>query len=155
MDVKTFLSQHRTRCGVETSSKKRALEILSQTISEDQPTLDANEIFQNLIAREKLGSTGLGQGIAIPHCRLSNCASTVGALITLASPIDFEAIDGKPVDILFALVVPEEAHEAHLQTLSAIAERLNQSDFLKQLRHSDSAEKLFAAATSQDTPQPQ
>ena len=150
MDVRSFLSQHRTRCGVEANSKKRALEVLSLIISEDQPTLNADEIFINLTARERLGSTGLGLGIAIPHCRLGSCSSTIGALVTLPTPIDYESIDGQPVDILFALVVPEEAHEAHLQTLAAIAERLNDPDFLKTLRQADDNESLFAAAISLD-----
>ncbi len=150
MDVRSFLSQHRTRCGVEANSKKRALEVLSLIISEDQPTLNADEIFINLTARERLGSTGLGLGIAIPHCRLSNCDSTIGALVTLPSPIDYESIDGQPVDILFALIVPEEAHDAHLQTLAAIAERLHNPDFLKTLRQAADDEALFAAAISLD-----
>ncbi len=150
MQVQSFLSQHRTRCGVEASSKKRALEVLSQLIASDQPTLSADEIFKNFTNRERLGSTGLGQGIAIPHCRINNCASIVGALIKLSTPIDFDAIDGQPVDILFALVVPEEAHDAHLQTLAAIAERLIQPLYLEALRATENCETLFAVATAED-----
>lgn len=150
MQVQSFLSQRRTRCGVEASSKKRALEVLSQLIASDQPTLSADEIFKNFTNRERLGSTGLGLGIAIPHCRIKNCASIVGALIKLSKPIDYDAIDGQPVDILFALVVPEEAHDAHLQTLATIAERLNQPAYLEALRATVDCEALFAIATTED-----
>ncbi|GAB3094155.1 PTS IIA-like nitrogen regulatory protein PtsN [Aestuariicella hydrocarbonica] len=149
MEVQSFLSQHRTRCGVEASSKKRALQILSELIAEDQPTLSADEIFLNLTARERLGSTGLGGGIAIPHCRINNCATTVGALIQLQTPIDYEAIDSKPVDLLFALIVPEEAHDEHLQTLATIAEQLSQPGYLQSLRSAKDSESLFQAAISQ------
>jgi nitrogen PTS system EIIA component len=150
MQVQSFLSQHRTRCGVEAASKKRALEVLSQLIAQDQPTLNADEIFKNFIGRERLGSTGLGLGIAIPHCRINNCASIVGALIKLSKPIDYDAIDGQPVDILFALVVPEEAHDAHLQTLATIAERLNQPTFLAALRATQDCSALFNIASTED-----
>lgn len=151
MQVQSFLSQHRTRSGVEAGSKKRALQILAQLIAEDQPTLSADDIFTNLVGRERLGSTGLGGGIAIPHCRINNCASTVGALIQLQSPIDYEAIDGQPVDILFALIVPEEAHDEHLQTLAAIAGQLHRPGYLQSLRDSQDSHSLWLAAIEQST----
>lgn len=150
MDVETFLSRHRTRCGVEASSKKRALQALSELIAEDQPTLSADEIFTSLTARERLGSTGLGQGVAIPHCRISNCASTIGALIQLQQPIDYEAVDGQPVDLLFALIVPEEAHDTHLQSLAAIAGKIQQPGYLSRLRQAGSSEQLYEAAIEPD-----
>ncbi|NIB41857.1 PTS IIA-like nitrogen regulatory protein PtsN [Pseudomaricurvus alkylphenolicus] len=152
MQVQSFLSQHRVSCGVEASSKKRALQALSQLIAADQPSLNPDDIFLNLIGREKLGSTGLGQGIAIPHCRIKNCAGTIAALIQLRTPVDFEAIDDQPVDILFALLVPEEAHDAHLQTLASLAERLNHPTYLEALRLAGSDSQLYEAAVSLDTP---
>lgn len=151
MQVQSFLSQHRTRSGVEAGSKKRALQILSELIAEDQPTLDADDIFTNLLGRERLGSTGLGGGIAIPHCRISNCASTVGALIQLQAPIEYESVDGQPVDILFALIVPEEAHDEHLQTLAAIAEQLHRPGYLQSLRDAKDSTSLWQAAIQQST----
>lgn len=150
MELQSFLSQHRTSCGVEANSKKRALEALSQLIAQDQPNLNADEIFLNFTARERLGSTGIGTGVAIPHCRTNNCIGIVGALIQLKEPIDYDAVDGQPVDILFALIVPEEEHDAHLQTLAAIVERLTQPSYLQALREAKSPESLFAAAISED-----
>ncbi len=149
MQVESFLSQHRTRCGVAANSKKRALQVISELIAEDQPTLSADEIFLSLTARERLGSTGVGSGVAIPHCRINNCANTVGALIQLQKPIDYEAIDGQPVDLLFALIVPEEAHDTHLHTLAAIAEQLNHPEYLRALRDASDSELLYKAATTQ------
>ena len=71
-----------------------------------------NTLFNNLVCRERLGSTGIGQGIAIPHCRLENCDRVIGALITLKDKIDFDSIDNQPVDLLFVLIVPQEATES-------------------------------------------
>jgi len=149
MDIQSFLNPRRTQCGVEGVSKKRTIEIIAKLIAEDIPTLDADDIFLSFIGREKLGSTGLGQGIAIPHCRIRNCITPTGALLKLDKPIDFESIDGKPVDIVFALIAPEEANDSHLQTLSALAEKLISTEYLDTLRQSETNEQLYLAATCQ------
>ncbi|WP_323815766.1 PTS IIA-like nitrogen regulatory protein PtsN [Cellvibrio sp. NN19] len=146
MQIQSLISPGRTLCGIEAGSKKRALEILANTIAQDIPDIDADELFRSLIGRERLGSTGIGHGIAIPHCRIEHCSGTVGALITLADPIEFDAIDSQPVDILFAMLVPQDAHSEHLQTLAALAEALNKSDYRQRLRAASSNEALFEAA---------
>ncbi len=146
MQIQSLISPGRTLCGIEAGSKKRALEILAKTIAQDIPDIDADELFRSLIGRERLGSTGIGHGIAIPHCRIEHCSGTVGALITLADPIEFDAIDSQPVDILFAMLVPQDAHSEHLQTLAALAEALNKSDYRQRLRAASSNEALFEAA---------
>jgi len=89
-------------------SKKRLLETIATIVCEDQLILPYDEVLDQLIAREKLGSTGLGDGIAIPHCRVGHCAEPLGALITLEEPIAFDAPDDKPVDLLFVLLVPRK-----------------------------------------------
>ncbi len=146
MQIQSLISPGRTLCGIEAGSKKRALEILANTIAQDIPDIDADELFRSLIGRERLGSTGIGHGIAIPHCRIEHCSGTVGALITLADPIEFDAIDSQPVDILFAMLVPQDAHSEHLQTLAALAEALNKSDYRQRLRAASTNEALFEAA---------
>lgn len=146
MQIKTMISPGRTLCGIEGGSKKRALELLANTIAEDVPSIDADDLFRRLIARERLGSTGIGHGIAIPHCRVENCSGTVGALITLAEPVDFDSIDSQPVDILFAMLVPEDAHDEHLQNLAALAGALNNADYRQRLRDAKSDEALYQAA---------
>ncbi len=128
------------------NSKKRVLENASELIAETVDSLDAEEIFTGLIGRERLGSTGLGDGVAIPHCRLENCQQTVGTLIKLPEPIDFDSIDGNPVDLLFLLLVPAEATEEHLQTLAAIAELFSQERFREALRQSTDGDDLYRIA---------
>lgn len=149
MDIKSIITPSRTLCGIEGVSKKRALEILANTIAEDCPEIDADDLFRRLIGRERLGSTGIGHGIAIPHCRVSNCEGTIGALITLKEPIDFDAIDSEPVDVLFAMLVPENAHGEHLQTLASLASMLNDADFRARLRETDSNEALYQVAVGE------
>jgi PTS system nitrogen regulatory IIA component len=149
MQIKEIITPDRTLCGIEGVSKKRALELLASTIAEDIPAIDADDLFRRLIARERLGSTGIGHGIAIPHCRVENCTGTIGALITLKDPIDFDAIDGEPVNILFAMLVPERALDEHLQTLAALAGALNDAGFRQKLREADSDAALYQAAISQ------
>ncbi|MCW8883617.1 MAG: PTS IIA-like nitrogen regulatory protein PtsN [Motiliproteus sp.] len=138
----------RERCfhDVPGSSKKRVLENASQILSETVDSLDAEEIFTGLISRERLGSTGLGDGIAIPHCRLENCQGTTGALVKLPEPIDFDAIDGNPVDLLFILIVPAEATEQHLQILASLAELFSQEEVRSALRATQDADDLYQKA---------
>ncbi len=148
MQIDTILSPERTLCSVSGSSKKSVLETVAESISKDIEVINSDELFDSLIAREKLGSTGLGNGIAIPHCRIKNCQHITGALITLENPVDFDAIDGEPVDLLFVLLVPEQAHEDHLNVLAELAARFSDSGFCQRLRDSNSNESLFHSATS-------
>lgn len=146
MQIKNMISPGRTLCGVEGGSKKRALELLASTIAQDIPSIDADDLFRRLIGRERLGSTGIGHGIAIPHCRVENCSGTVGALITLVEPVEFDAIDSQPVDILFAMLVPENAHDEHLQSLASLASALNDAGYRQRLRDAKSDAALYQAA---------
>ena len=95
-----------------------------------------------------MGSTGIGEGIAIPHCRLKQCDKTFGVLLQLEHPIDFDAIDQQPVDLIFALLVPEEATDEHLKTLSMLAQKLSQADYREALRNSPDSKNLFQRAIS-------
>jgi nitrogen PTS system EIIA component len=147
MQIKELISLNRTLCKVDGGSKKRALELLANTIAQDIPEIDADDLFRRFIGRERLGSTGIGHGIAIPHCRVPHCSKTLGALITLTDAIDFDAIDSQPVDILFAMLVPEDAHEDHLQTLAALAGKLNDAQYRQSLRSTKNKEALYSAAT--------
>ncbi|PIE23991.1 MAG: PTS IIA-like nitrogen-regulatory protein PtsN [Neptuniibacter caesariensis] len=130
-------------CDLEGSSKKRILETVSELISEQHPELDPSSVFNGLRGREKLGSTGIGNGVAIPHCRLADCESAKGYLIKLNAPVDFDAIDNQPVDLLFVLVVPEDACTEHLETLASVAELFSQSAVRNALRQAESSTILF------------
>lgn len=142
----SILSQGRTRCRTDGGSKKRVLEDVATLIAADYPAVNADDLFRRLIARERLGSTAVGSGVAIPHCRIQNATGTTGALLYLSEPIDFEAPDNQPVDIIFALLVPEEAHDEHLQTLAALAQGFSVEANLKRLRATLSDEELFRNA---------
>jgi nitrogen PTS system EIIA component len=147
MDIQTLLTPSRTLCGIEAGSKRSALEILANTIAQDIPTLDADNLLRRFLARERLGSTGIGHGIAIPHCSLDKESNkAIGALITLNRPIPFDAIDSQPVDILFAMLVPEDAHDQHLQNLAALANALINDQFRQRLRSATNNTSLYQAA---------
>ena len=109
-ELEALLTRDLTLCRTVGISKKRLFETAA-LVARQRSELQENEIYNSLLAREKLGSTALGQGIAIPHCRISDCDSAVVALMTLDEGIDFDAPDGEPVDILFLLLVPEEAQQ--------------------------------------------
>ena len=111
MELAEIITPERVFDHVTGASKKKILETAAGLIARQFPELDPNELFDSLVAREKLGSTGLGKGIAIPHCRATHCGSAIGTFIKLESPVDFDAIDRQPVDMLFVLLVPKAAHE--------------------------------------------
>ncbi|MDF0730336.1 PTS IIA-like nitrogen regulatory protein PtsN [Pseudomonas entomophila] len=142
--LETILTPGRSLVNVPgVTSKKRALEKVAEAIVREVIELDEQDVFEKLIAREKLGSTGFGNGIAIPHCRLEGCTSPVSALLHLDAPIDYDAIDGAPVDLLFVLLVPEAATDAHLELLRQIASMLDRKEVRDRLRAADSSEALY------------
>ncbi|WP_086929952.1 PTS sugar transporter subunit IIA [Agarilytica rhodophyticola] len=148
MLIKSILSTKRTVAKIEGGSKKRVIETLAQNFANDIEGFDVDELYQSLINREKLGTTGIGDGIAIPHCRFNTGGHTYGACMTLASPIDFDAVDGKPVDIIFAMLVPENAESSHLESLASLAQLLQDADFVSTIRSVSSDDALFDAITS-------
>jgi len=127
---------------VRISSKKRLLEVISEALAREDTGLNAREIFESLCARERLGSTGLGKGVAIPHGRVNGSSRVQAVFIRLAKPLAFDAADGKPVDLLFALAVPEHCTTDHLKLLAEIAERFSDDELLAQLRAADDAAEL-------------
>ena len=152
MQLTDFLKESLTRHHVDAVSKKRLLRIVSEMVAEQHEELGVDAIFHGLIQREKLGSTGVGNGVAIPHCRVSGCQHMIGVLMTLADPIDYDAVDGQPVDLVFVLIVPEESHQMHLDCLSEIAQLLNRSSTLQTLRATDSSQSLYSRVTAAASP---
>jgi len=146
MDISSILAPSRCCARIEGGSKKRVLELTAKIIAQDYPTLPDSDLFSQLVGRERLGSTGIGLGVAIPHCRVDNCAGAIAALFTLEEPIDFEAVDDKPVDVVFALLVPAEAHEQHLQTLAILARTFSEPENLALLRNASDDQALYDAA---------
>jgi PTS system nitrogen regulatory IIA component len=117
---------------LEATSKKRLFEQVGQ-LFEDHAQIARSVVFDSLFAREKLGSTGLGQGIAIPHGRIKGLTHALGAFVRPRQPIPFDAPDGKPVGQVFVLLVPEHATEEHLQLLSELAEMFSERSFRDRL----------------------
>jgi PTS system nitrogen regulatory IIA component len=141
--LENILTPGRSLVNVPGGSKKRVLEQIANLVAREFPDLESKSIFESLIAREKLGSTGFGNGIAIPHCRLPGCSAPISVLLRLDAPIDFDAIDGAPVDLLFVLLVPPAATDAHLELLRQIASMLDRSEVRERLRHAQSSESLY------------
>ncbi len=128
---------------LKVNNKKQALQELAAKAAE---LTGQNErtIFETLMQREKLGSTANGNGIAIPHGKLARLGSLFGLFARLERPIEFEALDGEPVDLIFLLLAPESAGADHLKALARIARLLRDSDVVKKLRQSNDAEALYA-----------
>lgn len=145
-----LLTPGRAACHVPGISKKRLFETIARIISEDQVSLPYNLLLTSLISREKLGSTGLGQGIAIPHCRVDNCTHAIGTLVTLEDPIEFDAPDDEPVDVLFVLLVPAEAQQQHLDILAGVAGLFSQKTFCEEIRSARDSQTLHKIATTWD-----
>lgn len=124
---------------LDVASKKRVFE-QAGLLFENTKQIARSQVFESLFAREKLGSTGLGQGVAIPHGRIKGLREAVAALVTLKEPIPFDAPDGQPVNIACILLVPEKATDQHLQILSELAQMFSDKQFRDNLlRHKDSA----------------
>ncbi|WP_213679222.1 PTS sugar transporter subunit IIA [Saccharospirillum alexandrii] len=137
------LTVERVFVGAFGASKKRVLQTLAERLASAVPGVTELDLFDQLIARERLGSTGLGQGIALPHCRLANIDRPVAALVKLDEAVDFESPDRQPVDLMFALVVPEAATDEHLQLLAAVVERFNDSETVAALRDTRDPDELY------------
>jgi PTS system nitrogen regulatory IIA component len=125
---------------LEVGSKKRVFEHAG-LLFENNHHIARSQVFDSLFAREKLGSTGLGQGVAIPHGRIKGIKDAIGALVRMREPIPFDAPDGAPVGLIFVLLVPERATDLHLQILSELAQMFSDQCF---------RERLAGAATAED-----
>jgi PTS system nitrogen regulatory IIA component len=149
MDLQHILSADRVAVGVAATSKKKILEELSRLLASASGTAPAaTDILASLAGREKLGTTGLGHGVAIPHGRVSSVEASVGAFLRLRHPVDYEAHDGQPVDLVFGLVVPQNATGEHLGHLAAIAEKFSDEAFCEQVRTAPDAAAVHALLVS-------
>ena len=131
-------------------SKKRVFERAAEAMGAAL-NLSSETIYRALLAREKLGSTAIGEGIAIPHCRINECSEAAGCIVTLQEPIDYGSADGQDVDIIFVLLVPEEATEAHLKLLAALARSFSNAEVRDRVRQTQDPEALKQLLLSGDT----
>lgn len=143
MDITDLITRGRIVCDSEVASKKRVIEVLSELLATGQPDLTARPIFDSLVGRERLGSTGLGHGVALPHGRFSQSQHAIGAFVKLRKGVDFDALDRQPVDLVFGLLVPDHYTDEHLKILAYLAEMFSDRAFCQQLRETDSDLLLF------------
>ena len=116
-----ILAPERVRSNVPAGSRKRTLQMLGEVFADADPDLSALSVFDRLVARERLGSTGLGEGCALPHARVPGLGRTLAAFLRLRTGVDFDSPDHEPVDLVFGLLVPDESTDEHLEILAAIA----------------------------------
>ncbi|MRI34130.1 PTS fructose transporter subunit IIA [Endozoicomonas sp. OPT23] len=148
MIIEKVITPERILCDAQGASKKKVLELIAESISEQVPAINGKDLFNSFVCREKLGTTGLGDGIALPHCRSKACQEPTGFMVRLAEPVNYDAVDKQPVDLLFALVVPEESTQEHLNILQALAERFHSSELLASLRSATTPQQLFELITA-------
>ncbi|QIZ77894.1 PTS IIA-like nitrogen regulatory protein PtsN [Ferrimonas lipolytica] len=148
MEINELLTLERTLCVDSELSKKRALEMISELAASQCPELPQHELFESLMAREKMGSTGIGKGIALPHGRLNRLDRPLAVLLKSDSPIEFDAVDQKPVDLLFALFVPEQQHQEFLSMLATVAEKLSQKELCRAMRKASDNQHLYQVITA-------
>ncbi len=150
MDLSDLVTQKAILPALKASSKKQLMQLLSEKASEITG-IGERDIFDTIVQREKLGSTGVGSGIAIPHGKLKNIKSITGVFARLDAAVDFEALDDEPVDLVFLLLAPETAGADHLKALSRIARILREPDMVAKLRGTKDATAIYAFLTSQPT----
>ncbi len=143
MQFKDFISEQGIIFSPSVSSKKRALEILSETLAFQDSNLSKSKVLDALLAREKLGSTALGNGIAIPHSRMPELDNIYASILKLEEGVEYEANDDLPVNFLFSLIVPEDANDEHLQILGSLAELLDNEQLREAIHKSTNSSELF------------
>ena len=143
MTLQNILTLNCTKCAVPASSKKRILEQICLLAAEKMGDCSASDLLDSILNREKMGSTGIGNGIAIPHGRLTNTDKAMAVLLTTEKAIDFDAIDNTSVDIFICLFVPQESTQEHLNTLQSIAQLFSDRKTAKQVRKCTNDLELF------------
>jgi nitrogen PTS system EIIA component len=147
MLINDLLGPENIRLDVQASGKQQVLEIISELLARNNTALSAHEILESLCERERLCSTGLGKGVAVPHGRVSGNGSIQACFIRLKNPLPFDSTDGEPVDLLFAMAVPENGTEDHLKLLGHIAELFSNPELAGALREAGDPSTLLQLLT--------
>ena len=146
MTLDSLIDRQSVLANLKAPNKKQLLQELSHALA-GRVAIDHRVIFETLLTREKLGSTGIGQGIAIPHGKLPSISRVYGLFARLSQPVDFESVDGQPVDLVFVLLAPEHAGADHLKALAKISRLLRDPAVVAKLRGTEDAEGLYAILT--------
>ena len=150
MDLIDLLTPNAVLCDLKIGSKKQLLQALATRAAADRG-LDERSVFDVLLERERLGATGVGAGIAIPHGKLFAIERMYGAFARLNTPIDYEAIDERPVDLVFLLIAPEAAGADHLKALARVSRTLRDAALVAKIRAADDSEAIFALLTQEQS----
>lgn len=142
MTISALLLPQKIFLDTEISSKKKLLELIASNVSE-QHQLSQTSLFDNLLDRERLGSTGLGRGFAVPHARMPDLEKTIACFYRLKHPVNFEAPDNQPVDLVFTIVIPQEATEEHLLILSSLASIFSKTEVCDAIRNANDADEIM------------
>ncbi len=147
-DLPELLTLTRVECGCDLGSKKRTLEKVAELFMDafDDEELSDMNILDALINRERLGSTGIGEGVALPHARMPTLIEPAAVLISLDQGVDYDSIDGQKVDLIIGLLVPEQCSEEHLKILKVLATRFNNPGYRAALRGAKTNKELFTEA---------
>jgi PTS system nitrogen regulatory IIA component len=148
MEIVDFLTPERVVLDIKPRDKARLIGDAARLFGMLVPGLQAETVEQALMARERLGSTGLGGGFALPHARIEGLESHSGMFLRLARPIDFEAIDGKPVDLAFVLLQPSDSASAHVTALAAISRKFREGGLVAKLRKAETAGAAYGLLTN-------
>ncbi len=143
IQLSDILTLDRTIYSAIANSKKKSLELIAQNFCLSVPSLNEHDIFDGLVERERLGSTAIGYGCAIPHCRVNETNQALACFIMLREGIDFDAEDHQQVNMLFSLIVPTDATEMHLELLATIARLFRQETFRRQLYQAKTRDELY------------
>ena len=146
MDIGQILTPACVLADVKVTTKKDVLRRIAEA-GASSLSLEPQIIFDSLLTRERLGTTGLGDGIAIPHARLTGIEAISGVFIRLSEPVDFQSLDQQPVDLVFALLAPAEAGADHLNALVSVSRILRDEKMVTQLRNTNDAQVLYALLT--------
>ena len=158
MSLKKIIQPDNVLCNATARSKKHCLEILSELLVRSNPDIANELIFECLVERERLGCTGLDKGAAFPHCRVKGIEASNAAFIKLSEPVDFDAADGEPVDLVFGMMVPTELDDEHRADIQLVTRVLADEGLRARLRGMNSSNDLYealidgASLSAPDTP---
>lgn len=145
MSLQEIIKPDGVLCNATARSKKHCLEILSEILTRNLPDIASSDIFELLISRERLGCTGLDRGAAFPHCRVKDISDSVAVLIKLSEPVDFDAPDGEPVDLVFGMMLPDDVDDSHRASIKLVTEVFADEGLRARLREMNSSKDLYNA----------
>jgi PTS system nitrogen regulatory IIA component len=151
MDIGELLERDAIATRVSVSSKRQVLATAAE-IAARRLKMKSQTILEGLLERESQGSTGVGQGVAVPHARLKGLEQMTGVFLKLETPISFDAVDDRPVDLVFVLLAPKDAGVEHLRALARISRTLRQGELREQLRHARSNDAIYALLVQEAKP---